>query len=182
MRPFTPWRGVDSPSKGEVSPCLRFWFLNPSVCQVCLHCIVYHVTSYSWLAFFLRNHLFYPLYFLLLFWETSAGIIWGWQKKHIRLLLFYIGNFDIFSLMTDLILPHMLGLVLFLYRWSMFLLFFIKKKMGEKMHNFIFFIFDRFSDIACIFTWYLSSLCIDWLCLDMIKSLCLIFAKFLCTS
>jgi hypothetical protein len=30
MRPFTPWGGVDSPSIGVVSPCLGFWFLNPS--------------------------------------------------------------------------------------------------------------------------------------------------------
>jgi hypothetical protein len=33
---------VDSPSKGEVSPCLGIWFLNPSACQVCLHYVVYH--------------------------------------------------------------------------------------------------------------------------------------------
>jgi hypothetical protein len=58
MRPFTLWGGVDSPSKGEVSPCLGFWFLNLSACQVC------HVISYSCLAFCLRNHLFYPLIIL----------------------------------------------------------------------------------------------------------------------
>jgi len=34
---------VDSPSKGEVSPCLEFWFLNPSACQVCLLSLVYHI-------------------------------------------------------------------------------------------------------------------------------------------
>jgi hypothetical protein len=86
MRPFNPWGGVDSPSKGEVSPCLGLWFLNPSASQVCLHCIVYHVISYSCLAFCLRNHLLYPPYFLLLSWETSIGTIWGWHKKHTRLL------------------------------------------------------------------------------------------------
>jgi hypothetical protein len=51
---------MDSPSKGEVLPCIGFWFLNPSACQVYLHCIVYHVISYSCLAFYLRNRLFYP--------------------------------------------------------------------------------------------------------------------------
>jgi hypothetical protein len=77
MRPFTHWGGVDSTSKGEVSPRLGFWFLNPSACQVCLHCIVFHVICYSCLAFCLRNHLFYPPYFLLLSWETSADIVFG---------------------------------------------------------------------------------------------------------
>jgi hypothetical protein len=55
MKPFTPWGGVDSPSKGEVSPCLGFWFLNPSACQVCLHCIVYHVTFVWWTIYFIPH-------------------------------------------------------------------------------------------------------------------------------
>jgi hypothetical protein len=93
MRPFTPWGGVDSPNKGEVSPCLGFLFLNPSACQVCLHCIIYHVISYLCLTFYLRNHLFYPPYFLLLSWEISAITFRGWQKKHIRLLFFCLGKF-----------------------------------------------------------------------------------------
>jgi hypothetical protein len=43
-----------------------------------------------------------------------------------------------------------------------YVLFFfnIKKKLGEKMRNFIF-SFDSLSDIACVFALYLSSLCID---------------------
>jgi hypothetical protein len=48
---------VESPSRRGLL-CLGFWFLNPSACQVCLHCIVYHVISYSCLAFCLRNHIF----------------------------------------------------------------------------------------------------------------------------
>jgi hypothetical protein len=71
----SPWGGVDSPSKGEVSPCLGFWFLNPSACQVCLHYIVYHVIFYPCIAFWLRNHIFYLPYSLLLSWEISAGTI-----------------------------------------------------------------------------------------------------------
>jgi hypothetical protein len=57
---------VDSPSQGEVLPCIGFWFLNRSVCQVCLHCIAYHVISYSCLALCLRNRLFYPFFYFLL--------------------------------------------------------------------------------------------------------------------
>jgi hypothetical protein len=34
MRSFTPWGGVDSPSIGAVSPCLGFWFINPSAYQI----------------------------------------------------------------------------------------------------------------------------------------------------
>jgi hypothetical protein len=41
-----------------------------------------------------------------------------------------------------------------------------------------FFSFDSFSDIACLFAWYLSSLFIDWICLYMIESLCMLSAKF----
>jgi hypothetical protein len=52
-----------SPSRGTVSPCLRFWFLNPIACQVSLHCIIYHVISYSCFVFYLRNHLVYPYIF-----------------------------------------------------------------------------------------------------------------------
>jgi hypothetical protein len=99
----------NDPRKGEVSTCLRFWFLNPSACQVYLHCKVYHVISYSCLAFYFRNHLFYPPYFLLLSWETFVGTIWGWQKKHIRLLLYCFGISKHLSLRSGLLLPYMLG-------------------------------------------------------------------------
>jgi len=62
MRPFTSWGGVDSPSIGAISPCLGFWFLNPSAYQVYLHCIDCHILYilFFCLAFCLRNHLFYP--------------------------------------------------------------------------------------------------------------------------
>jgi hypothetical protein len=56
---------------------------------------------------------FIPHIFSLLSWETSAGIIWGWQKKHIRLLLFCLGISKPFSLRKGLILPYMLGLDFF---------------------------------------------------------------------
>jgi hypothetical protein len=125
---------------------------------------------------------------ILLFWSCALvsktykylPILFRWIFA--QQLLFCIGNFDHFSLWTDLILPHMLGLVLFLYFWSMFLLFFIKKKKKKlgKRCRFLFFLLNSFAEIVCIFAWYLSSLCIDWLCLDMIESLCLI--KFSCAS
>jgi hypothetical protein len=72
-----PLRGVDSPSKGEVSPCLGFWFLNPSACQVCLHCIIFHVISYSCLAFCLMNHLFYPHIFSCCLEKHLQIFFWG---------------------------------------------------------------------------------------------------------
>jgi hypothetical protein len=48
---------------------------------------------------------------------------------------------------------------------------FFKKKLGEIAGNFSFFFFFGISNIACVFTWYLNSLCINLLCLDMIESL-----------
>jgi hypothetical protein len=158
MRPFTPWGGVDSHSKGEVFPCLGFWFLNPSACQVCLHCIVYHVISYSCLAFYLRNIFILSQYFLWFSWETSADIFfWGWQLKHVERLLFCLGISKPLSMRTCLVLPYMLGLYVISFSISMSLLFFFclifqQKKIGEKMQNFISF-FDSFSDIACVFAW-----------------------------
>jgi hypothetical protein len=179
---------MDSPSRWGL-PCLKFWFLNPSACHVCLHCIVYHVISYSCLAFCLRNRLFYPQYFLLLSWETSADFFFlGWQLKHVRRLLFCLGISKPLSLRTSLILPYMLGLDVISFSISMFLLFFCllvfkkkkkKKNWGEDV-EFFFFSLDSFSDILYVFAWYLNSLCINWICLYMIESLCLISAKFSC--
>jgi hypothetical protein len=142
MRPFTLWGGVDSPSKGAISPCLGFWFLNPSACQVCLHCIVYHVISYSCLAFCLGNYLFYPLYVLLLSWEISASTIWGWQKKHIRLLLFYLGISTEVKFVLTIHARRCLCIYFHLACSCCFSVFFFnikkKKKKREKMRNFYF--------------------------------------------
>jgi hypothetical protein len=143
MGPFIPLGGVDSTSKGEVTSCLGFWFLNPSACPVCLHCIIYHVISYSCLAFHLRNHIFYPQIFSFCLEKIFAGILWGWQRKP---LLFCLGNFEPLSLRTGLILTHMLGLDIVSFShimsWLFFYLFFFnikEKKLGEKMPNFYFF-------------------------------------------
>jgi hypothetical protein len=44
--------------------------------------------------------------------------------------------------------------------------------MGRKCREFYFFFsFLVMLDIVCIFAWYLNSLCINLLCLDMIESL-----------
>jgi hypothetical protein len=56
---------------------------------------------------------------------------------------------------TGLVLPYMMGIDVFSFSISISLLFFSllvfnKKKLGEKMRNFIF-SFDSFSDIACVF-------------------------------
>jgi hypothetical protein len=88
---------------------------------------------------------------------------------------------------TGLVLPYMLGLDVISFSISMSLLFFCllvfkkKKKLGRRCGILFYFIsFDSFSNIACVFAWYLSSLCIDWICLYMIESLCMISAKFSC--
>jgi hypothetical protein len=59
---------------------------------------------------------------------------------------------------TSLILPHKLGLDIFSFSHSMFLLFFClfffnikKNKNGGEDVEFLFFSFDNFSDIVCIF-------------------------------
>jgi hypothetical protein len=78
---------VDSPSRWGL-PCLGFWFLNPSACQVCLHCIVYLVISYSCLAFCLRNCLFYPHIFSCYLEKLLQIYLWGWQLKARRAAAF----------------------------------------------------------------------------------------------
>jgi hypothetical protein len=146
MRPFTPWGGVDSPSKSEVFPCLGFWFLNPSACQVCLHCIVYHVISYSCLEFYLRNLLFYPHIFSSFLEKHLQIFFWGWQLKHVGGLLFCLGISKPLSIRTSLVLPYMLGLDDISFSEHVFVVYMFidfqqkkKKKIGEKMRNFIFF-------------------------------------------
>jgi hypothetical protein len=42
---------VDAPSEGEVSPCLGFWFLNPSACQVWLHYNIFSIPIFSLVVF-----------------------------------------------------------------------------------------------------------------------------------
>jgi hypothetical protein len=46
------------------------------------------------------------------------------------------------------------------------------------MRNFYYFSFDSFSDIVYVFAWYLSSVCINWICLYIFETLCMIFVKF----
>jgi hypothetical protein len=66
IRPFTPWRGVDSPSIGAVSLCLGFWFLNPSAHQVCLRCIDCRILQILFLPYILFDESpFLSLDFLL---------------------------------------------------------------------------------------------------------------------
>jgi hypothetical protein len=135
MRPFIPWGGVDSPSRW-CFPCLGYLFLNPSACQVCLHCIVYLVISYSCRAFCLRNHFFLSPYFLLLSWETSAYIFfWGWQLEHVGRLFFCL-CISKSSLHEDRFgLPYMLGLDVISFSISMSLLFFCLLFFNKKNKN-----------------------------------------------
>jgi hypothetical protein len=123
MRPFTPWGGVDLPSKGEVTPCLGFWFLNPRACRVCLHCIIYHVISYACLTLCLRNHIFYPQIFSCCLEKIFYKYFYG-DNRESTLLLICLSNSEPLSLRTGLILPHMLGLDIISFPHNMFLLFF----------------------------------------------------------
>jgi hypothetical protein len=56
---LTSQGGVDPPSKWGYT-CLGLWFLNPSACQVHLHCIFYIVISCACFAYLLWNHFVYP--------------------------------------------------------------------------------------------------------------------------
>jgi hypothetical protein len=59
---LTSLGGVDLPSR-RCHTCLGLWFLNPSACQVHLHCIFHIVISCSCFAYLLWNHFFYPYSF-----------------------------------------------------------------------------------------------------------------------
>jgi hypothetical protein len=187
MRSFTPWRGVDSPSWWGYT-CLGFWFLILEHIRFACIALVSpcHIFTY---ALHFRNHIcFIPKILFCCLEKISAGILWGWQKKHVRRLLFYLGSSEPLFLRTSLILPRMLGLDIVSFPHSMSLLLFcliffninIYIYIGGEFIDFLFLFVESFSDITCIFAWYLSSLCIDWICLYMIESLCLISAKCPC--
>jgi hypothetical protein len=73
---------VDSPSIGAVSPCLGFWFLNPSAYQVCLHSIDCHILYILFLACILVEELpFLSLYFLLVALRIFCRYILGMKEK-----------------------------------------------------------------------------------------------------
>jgi hypothetical protein len=71
---------VNSPSRGVVSPCLGFWFLNPSACQVCLRCIIYHVTSFMPCILVEEPYMFYPHVFFC-YLEKLLQIFMGMTEK-----------------------------------------------------------------------------------------------------
>jgi hypothetical protein len=119
MRALTPRGGMDPPSWWGHT-CLGFWFLILE--HVRFACITlsffYHISVH--MLCILRNHFVLSLYFLLLSWgKIFVDFLWGWQKKHIGRLLFYLGISKPLSLRTSLILPHMLGLDIASYLHSM---------------------------------------------------------------
>jgi hypothetical protein len=131
----------------------------------------------------------YPIFALHSAWGTtfsirrfSLGCFENFMQVHSRddresiSLLFCLGIVKPLSLRTSLLLP-----TCFLYTFVFPLLFFKKKKNWRRRCR-IFFFFYSLSDIVCVFAWYLCSLCINWICLYMIESLCLISAKFSCAS
>jgi hypothetical protein len=152
-------------------PCLVFWFLILE--HIRFDCIALvspsHIFTY---ALHSRNHIcFIPKIFFFCLEKIYAGILWGWQKKNVERLLFYLGNSEPLSLRTGLILPHMLGLDIVSFPHSMSLLFFcliflnIKKKKKKNCRKiciiYLFISVESFLDITYIFAWYLSSLCLD---------------------
>jgi hypothetical protein len=72
---------VDAPSEGEVSPCLGFWFLNPSACQVWLHYIVYLAIYCLCFAFFLWNNIFSIPIFSLVVFRKFLLVLYGDDRK-----------------------------------------------------------------------------------------------------
>jgi hypothetical protein len=138
---------VDSPSIGAVSPCLGFWFLNPSAYQVCLHCIDCHILYILFLPCILfEEPPFLSLDVLLVTLRNFCMYIHSRDDRESMSLLFCLGIVKPLSLRTSLLLSYMLGLNYLLLCLSMLLLFFYfivfnkkKKKFGEKMQNFYFF-------------------------------------------
>jgi hypothetical protein len=132
---------------------------------------------YVCIASFIMSYLIHALHFV---WGTGYFIphifscclekhlhifFWGWQLKHVGRLLFYLGISKPLSMRTGLALPYMLGIDVISFSISMSLLFFClifqqKKNWGRRC-GILFFSFDSFSDIACVFAWCLSSLHID---------------------
>jgi hypothetical protein len=94
-------------------------------------------------------------------WENIVGTIWDRQKKQVERLFFCIGNIELTQVWSCL--------ACYMMSFPYSILFNNNKKNGEKFQEF--FSFLGMSDIACVFNWYLNSLCINLLCLDMIKSL-----------
>jgi hypothetical protein len=110
-----------------------------------------------------------PIFYLVFLRNICRYFFLGWQLKHIGLLLFCLGISKPLSMRIGLVLPYMLGLEVISFSISMSLLFFLShfstkkkknKKLGRRCET-LFLSFDSFSDIACVFSWYLSSLCID---------------------
>jgi len=150
-----------------------------------LHCLSCHILFMPCILFD-EPFILSPYFSLVILRIFYKYIFWGWQLKARQTVLFCLDISKPLFLMTCLILSYMPRLDIISFSISMSLLFFCfivfkikkKKKFGVKMQNFFSFFFDKFSDIVCVFAWYLSSLCIDWICLYMIESLCLISANF----
>jgi hypothetical protein len=151
-------------------------------------------------ALYWLSYLMDPIFPLHSVWGTTFSIprfSFGWFENFLQVhsrddresksLLFCLDIIKPLSLMSGLLLSYMLGLTYLLLYVNMFLSFFYfivfnkKKNGGIRCRIFIFFS-SYFSDIVCVFAWYLSSLCINWVCLYMIEGLCLISVKFSCAS
>jgi hypothetical protein len=181
MRPFTPWGGVDSPSCW-VHDIPRIMVPNSRTCRYLCIASFYHCHFFFSYALHSWLERFYPHYSLVFCRESSAGTYED-DRKSTSGNYFSVLVISNLSMRTGLLLPQMLELDFIFFPNSMFLLFFCyffskKKKWWERCCN-ICFSFVNFLDITCTFTWFLSSLCCDKICLYMIEILSMIFAKFL---
>jgi hypothetical protein len=140
-----------------------------------LSCLVYALHSIWGIIYFLSP------YFLLLSWENFGKYFVGMTKKSTSGLLFCLGNSEPLSLMTGLILPHILGLDIVSFPHNMSLLFFCliffstfkKKKWGRRCRILliafqIFYVFLPDISVHCalieyayiwlrVYAWYLLS-------------------------
>jgi len=124
----------------------RFWFLNPSAYQICLHCIDCHILY----ILFLPGILFKEPHFSIP--RFSLGCFENFLQVHSRddresmSLLFCLDIVKPLFLRSGLLLSYMLGLNYLLLCVSIFLFFFYfivfkkkKQNWGRICKNFIFF-------------------------------------------
>jgi len=93
-------------------------------------------------------------------WEIFAGTFWGRQKKQVERLFFCIDIIERTQVWSCLCIWCHFHIACFCFN--------NKKKNWENLQD-IFFL--GFSDIVCVFTWYLNSVSINLLYLDIIESL-----------
>jgi len=186
MRPFTPWRGVDSlsigvvsPSIGIVSPCLGFCFLNPSAYQVCLHCIDCHILYILFFPCILfEEPPFLSLDFLFVALRNFCRYILGMTEKACHYFSILVkSNLSPRGQVCSYLHALSRCSFPFNYVFVVFVFYFSTKKMGKMIVPLY-----SFSDILCMFNWCLSSWCINYFCLYINESFLVASLLYSCFS